>query len=146
VYYVHVHWSQQDRFKKSKHLLENTAPLLYILMSRLFKSLKIIKCWTHMVHPVPYEATRVLGHFIIKKKWGPILFSHFVGILLGLIVQPLIIIIVLKFSSARRVDLGSGRFGAETRPGWRKNKERKNPVWPGCLAGWPYKTRSKTWL
>ena len=82
----------------------------------------------------------------LRKKWGPILFSHFVGILLGLIVQPTIIIIVLKFSSARRVDLGSGRFGAETRPGWRKNKERKNPVWPGCLAGWPYKTRSKTWL
>ena len=125
MYYVHVHWSQQDRFKKSKHFLENTAPLLYIFMSRLFKSLKIIKCWTHMVHPVPYEATRVLGHFIIKKKWGPILFSHFVGILLGLIVQPLIIIIVLKSGSARRVDSGPDWPGAETESGWKKIKKEK---------------------
>ena len=33
----------------------------------------------------------------------------------------------------------TGLPGAGIESGWRKNKERKNPVWPG-------KTRSKIWL
>jgi hypothetical protein len=43
--------------------------------------------------------------------------------------------IVLKFGPA-------GWSGAETGLSWRKNKERKNSVWPG----WPGKIRSKTRL
>jgi len=38
--------------------------------------------------------------------------------------------IVLKPGSARRVDPGLSRPGIGTRPGWRKNRVRKNPVWP----------------
>ena len=41
--------------------------------------------------------------------------------------------IVLKPGSAWRVDPGPGRPGTRTRPGWKKNKGRKNSVWPG----WP---------
>jgi hypothetical protein len=46
----------------------------------------------------------------------------------------------LKPGPAWRVDPGPGRSEAGTEPGWRKNRERKNPVWPGGL------TQSKTWL
>ena len=41
--------------------------------------------------------------------------------------------IVLKPGSAWRVDPGPGRPGTRTGPGWKKNKGRKNSVWPG----WP---------
>jgi hypothetical protein len=46
---------------------------------------------------------------------------------------------VLEPGSARRVDLGPGRPGAGTGPGWWKNSISHDPVWPG-------KTRSKTRL
>jgi hypothetical protein len=40
----------------------------------------------------------------------------------------------------------TGRPGAGTGPGWRKNRERKNPVWPGDPAN-PVKTRLQTrWI
>jgi hypothetical protein len=39
-----------------------------------------------------------------------------------------------------------GRPGAGTEPGWEKNRERKNSVWPGGLTRQPSKTRSKTQL
>jgi hypothetical protein len=48
-------------------------------------------------------------------------------------------IIVLKPGPVWRVDPGPGRSGAGTGPGWKKNRVRKNLVWPS-------KTRSKTWL
>ena len=48
-------------------------------------------------------------------------------------------IIVLKPGPARQVDPGPGRPGSGTGPSWRKNMERKNPVWPS-------KIRSKTRL
>jgi hypothetical protein len=55
--------------------------------------------------------------------------------------------IVLKPGPARRVDPGPGRPGAGTGPGWRKNRGRKNPVWPGGSTRWPGKTRWQTrWL
>lgn len=41
--------------------------------------------------------------------------------------------IVLKLSLARRVDLRPGQSGTRTRPDWRKNRVRKNLVWPS----WP---------
>jgi len=57
--------------------------------------------------------------------------------------------IVLKFSSARWVDSRPVWSGAGTRPGWRKNKGRKNLMRSGGLTrwpGWPGKTQSKTRL
>jgi hypothetical protein len=47
--------------------------------------------------------------------------------------------IVLKPDLARQVDLGPGWPGAETWPGWWKNRKSHDLVWPG-------KTRSKTRL
>jgi hypothetical protein len=42
--------------------------------------------------------------------------------------------IVLKPGPARRVDQGPGRPGVGTGPDWRKNRVRKNPMWPGWLG------------
>jgi len=43
--------------------------------------------------------------------------------------------IVLKPGLAWWVDPGSGRLGARTGSGWRKNRGRKNQVWPNWLEG-----------
>ena len=58
-------------------------------------------------------------------------------------IQSIVTCIVLKPDPARRVDPGSDRLGAGTRPGWRKNRGRKNPMWPGW-PGWPGKTQLQT--
>jgi hypothetical protein len=50
--------------------------------------------------------------------------------------------IILKPGLVWRVDLKSGRSRAGIRLSWKKNRRRKNLVWPG----WPTKIRSKTQL
>jgi hypothetical protein len=42
-----------------------------------------------------------------------------------------VLTVVLKSGPVRRVDSWPGRSGPGTGPGWRKNRKRKIPVWPG---------------
>jgi hypothetical protein len=78
-----------------------------------------------------------------KVSW----FLGFVGhVPLMMIIRPIYRGHVVKryvFHSFETRPGPAGRPGAGTGSGWRKNKGRKNPAWPG----WPGKTRLQTrWL
>jgi hypothetical protein len=45
--------------------------------------------------------------------------------------------IALESGPAWQVNSGASWFEAKTRPAWRKNKKRKNPVWPGKTRSQP---------
>ena len=59
----------------------------------------------------------------------------FLDILIKIVFVNTVKTIVLKSGAAWLVDSGPGRPGAGTRPSWRKNRGRKNLVWPGWPGG-----------